>query len=284
MTRLLVQPAAVLCTLGLVLATASGCNALDFAPLATAEVTLSEEFQTSPTPKIVVSTFNGTIDVSPSAGNQVVVDVTKRASGFDQATAEANLAAVEVTIVQKEDVVQIVAQKVAGAQGNLGANVVIAVPKAAQLQLATSNGHVVCEGLSGTLVAKTSNGKVDVYEGAGQIEAATSNGAINIEATDATVSARTSNGRIKFHGTLAAKPQTFKTSNGRIELALPADSQFRLAASTSNSRVQCDFPIEVESSTKRRHHLSGTVGKNPLTSIVAATSNGAIEVHPLAAK
>ncbi len=93
--------------------------------------------------------------------------------------------------------------------------------------------------------------------------------------------ARTSNARVKFHGSLAGAKQTFKTSNGRIELGLPADAQFEFEASTSNARVQCDFPFEREDSDKRNRRLSGTVGKNDDCSIVANTSNASIDIRPL---
>src|SRR5689334_15289903 len=87
---------------GLALAVLSaGCDAIDFAPLVSATTTLSEEFKTGQTPKIVVDTFNGAIDVSDGAAGEVVVEVTKRAGGINQEVAQANLDFVEVSMVQK---------------------------------------------------------------------------------------------------------------------------------------------------------------------------------------
>ena len=90
--------------------------------------------------------------------------------------------------------------------------------------------------------------------------------------------ARTSNGRIEFRGSLAGEDQKFTTSNGKIELVLPDDFQFRLTAATSNSRVRCDFPIG-GATGKKRSHLEGSVGANPQCSIVVASSNGPIAIH-----
>lgn len=259
---------------------ATGCNPLDYAPLASAESTLTEEFQFAKPVKIVAQTFNGTIDVSPSESSEVVVEVTKRAGGFDRQTAEANLEYVEVSMVQKDDAIVVTAQKVGSRSGNFGANVVIAAPAGSPLQLVSSNGHIVTEGMVGGIVAKSSNGKLEVYEGGGAIDLSTSNGPIAIEAKDAKVIARTSNGRVKFNGTLTAGKQTFKSSNGRIELAMPRDAQFQFEASTSNSRVKCGFPFEQKDGSKRGRRLSGQVGKDSACSIVAATSNGSIDIHP----
>lgn len=271
----------VLAGLVLLVSFANGCNPLDFAPLTTAEDTLSEEFQVATPPKIVVETFNGSIDVSQGQSSEVVVEVTKRASGFDQRTAEDNLAFIEVSMVQKDDSIHVRVERVGTLRGNSGASVVIAAPQGSKLDLHSSNGAVVCEGIDGGILAKTSNAKVEVYEGRGPIDLASSNGPISIEANDAQVVARTSNARVKFRGTLAATKQTFKTSNGRIELGLPADAQFHFEASTSNSRVHCDFPFDRPDSGKRNRRLSGSVGKNDDCSIVANTSNAGIDIRPL---
>ena len=191
---------------------------------------------------------------------------------------EANLDYIEVSIVQKDDTIHVTVRRL-GRQGNFGAAVVVvAAPKAARLNLKSSNGRVVCEGLEGGIVATTSNGKIEVVEVRGAIDVATSNGGIEIEADDATVEAKSSNGTIKFQGTLADKEHRFKTSNGRIQLYLPAKSQFRLDCSTSNASVQCDFPIAERARSSKRK-LMGTVGDDPQFSIVAQTSNGGISIR-----
>jgi DUF4097 and DUF4098 domain-containing protein YvlB len=256
----------------------AGCNALDFVPLATATATVSETFETAEAPTIVVETFNGSIDISDGERNEVVVEVTKRAGGLDEATAEANLDAIEVSMIQKHNTIRVTARQVGRNHGNLGASVVIAAPKTARLQLKSSNGPIVCEGLQGGIEARTSNARVEVVEAQGAIDAVSSNGSIEIEASDAVVDARTSNARIKFAGSLAAKDQSFKTSNGAIDLVLPPDSQFHLNCSTSNASVSCKFPVDREGKN-RRTRLKGDVGEHPSFSITATTSNAHIDIR-----
>ncbi len=272
---------AVLAVITALLASNVGCNALDFVPLASAEKTISEVFKTGNSPRIIVDTFNGNVDISQGADDEVVVEVTKRARGFDQAAAEAGLNQIQVSIVQKDNTIEISARRL-DRSGNSGAAVVIAVPAAARLDLKSSNGAIICEDVHGGVEATTSNGKIEVLQGRGLVKVATSNGAINIEADDAVVDAHTSNGRVAFDGTLADAEHRFKTSNGKIELTLPADSRFRFAGSTSNGGIQCEFPIQSDGKA-RRSKLNGTVGENPACSITASTSNGQIAMHKASA-
>ena len=271
-------------SLGLVLSLTSGCNALDLAPLVTATTTISEEFKTSPSPKLVIETFNGPIDISEGEGDEVVVEVTKRASGFDREAAEANLDLVEVSIVQKdENSIHVVAKRLGRHFGNSGASVVVVAPKMARLHLKSSNGHIVCETMQGGIDATTSNARIEVVEGSGAIDVTTSNGGIDIEATAATVDARSSNARVKFAGSLAGKEHEFRSSNGKIELVLPAASQFRLDCSTSNAKIQCDFPLDKQDKSSRRK-LAGIVGDHADFSVVAGTSNAGISIRKAEAK
>ncbi|MEX2113065.1 MAG: DUF4097 family beta strand repeat-containing protein [Pirellulales bacterium] len=257
---------------------AGGCNALEFMPLATAERRLSEDFQTSNAPTIVIETFNGAIDVSRGGDNQVQVDVVKRASGIDRAAAEAALDLVQVSMIQKGDSLVITAEMVESRPGNFGASIVIAVPAGAQLKMRTSNGHVVCEQVTGKIAARSSNGKIEIIDGQGELELATSNGAIEIDATDAVVDARTSNGRVEFSGSLADGAQQFKTSNGRIELTLPDDAQFAFDGHTSHSRIRSDFSVNTDNGRSRSRDLEGVVGddRDPKCKISATSSNGSI--------
>jgi hypothetical protein len=279
-----IRTAFVPLALGLVLLSvfaAGGCNALEFVPLVTAEKRISEDFKTSADPKIVIDTFNGSIDVSRGEDGAVAVDVIKRASGFDQQAAEAGLNGIKVSMIQKDNSLVITAERLVDGPGNFGASVVIAVPAAAVLELRTSNGSVVCEDVVGKIEAKSSNGKLEVVGGHGPLGLTTSNGAIEVEATDAVVNARTSNGRIEFRGTLAEGRQRLRTSNGRIDLVLPDDSQFRFDGHTSNGRIQCDFDIDTGDARRRKNDLEGIVGDDPDPKCVieATSSNSSIAVR-----
>jgi DUF4097 and DUF4098 domain-containing protein YvlB len=162
--------------------------------------------------------------------------------------------------------------------GDCGASVIVAVPPDANVELKSSNGYIVSEGLRGSLKADTSNAKVDVVEATGNIEVESSNGPILIEAKDARVHADTSNSGIRFRGTLSSGDHQFSTSNGPIDVRLPADSQFRFVAETSNGGVDVEFDYEGEESRRRRKR-SGTVGDDPQFSLELETSNSSIDLR-----
>jgi DUF4097 and DUF4098 domain-containing protein YvlB len=86
----------------------------------------------------------------------------------------------------------------------------------------------------------------------------TSNGPVAIEAgKPVSLDVRTSNGGITFAGALDAGEATLETSNGAVELRLPADAAFTVDARTSASKATSDYAIvgSVEESA-----LLGTVG------------------------
>jgi DUF4097 and DUF4098 domain-containing protein YvlB len=244
----------------------------------TAEETVTQSFQTGAAPRIVVETFNGEIEVSAGSSGKVEVVAVKRGSGFSRAEAEGDLENVEVSMTQSGDTIRIVARRTDGAfiTGNSGASIRLSAPAAASLELTSSNGALTSIGVSGDVRMDTSNGRIEVRDGAGRLDVKTSNGAIDIEAEEAVVDANTSNGRITFSGSLAEGSQAFRTSNGAIDITLPAAARFRIDASTSNGRVSSEFAVDGESDDE---WLRGVVGENPATSISASSSNGNIRIQ-----
>lgn len=263
-----------LASTSLLTALALGCDM----PLYRASETISDVFSTDAAPKIVVETFNGSIDLSNGQGNEVVVEVTKRASGFDDAKAAANLENIEVSLTQEGNEVHVRVKRVGSTVGDCGASVIIAAPADAQVQLKSSNGYIVSEGMRGSVEARTSNAKVDVVEATGRIDVDSSNGAILIEAKDAHVDAHTSNASIRFKGSLADQEHEFSTSNGSIDVVFPAEMPFRFEAATSNGGIDVDFPFDDNDSRSRRKK-SGVVGQDPKCSIELSTSNASIDIR-----
>ncbi len=265
-----------LLTLGLLILVGSalGCDL----PLHRASETESDVFKTGANPKIIVETFNGSIDISNGLEDEVAVEVTKHASGFDQQSAELNLERIEVVMSAENDEVHVRIKRIGSSLGNSGASVVIAAPPNAIVELKSSNGYIVSEGMKASLAAKTSNAKIDIVEASGNIHVQSSNGPILIEAADAHIEAKTSNASIRFRGNLAGGDHELTTSNGRIDVTLPAESEFKFKAETSNGRIACDFDYEDDGSSKRRRK-AGTIGDDPRFHLELSTSNGPIDIN-----
>lgn len=239
---------------------------------------VAQEYATGTVPRIVVETFNGNVEVQRGMDKHVDVVVTKVGSGWNEAEAKEDLANIQVTMTQDQDVVRVTARQVVQRNGNSRASVHLTVPAASSLDLTTSNGELTSDQIVGAQELKTTNGRIRVAAGSGALKARTSNGQVELEAQHAMVDAHSSNGAIVFRGSLASGDHVFETSNGAIAITLPQDATFAIDASTSNGSVTSDFDLQAHE-PKQREILQGSTGGNPTTKIRAGTNNGSIEIR-----
>jgi RNA polymerase sigma factor (sigma-70 family) len=265
----------------------------------TAREVVQRSFATGATPRVIVELYNGGVTVQAKGQGAVSVQVTKQGHGLTEEAAKEALKNVQVEMTHKDDVVHITARPAVEEQRHhsSGASAEVQVPAGAVLELHTGNGPVTVTGGTGAVKVKTSNGKVQVQDskgsqhldtangpiivvgGTGRLELKTTNGAIDIRAEKAVITAKTSNGSIRFQGTLADGAQAFHTSNGSIEISLPADARFRFDAETSHGRITNEFGKN-QAVRGQRLRMDGTVGANPATSLKLHTSNGSIALRP----
>jgi RNA polymerase sigma factor (sigma-70 family) len=262
-----------------------------------AEEIVAKSFKTKGTPHLVVETFNGAIQVTAHPKGAVTVKVTKTVRAASEETAKEDLKNVDVQMSQDGDNVRIVA-KSQGEQRltNRAASVELQVPPNTRLELKTSNGKVSVlapvsdatvrtsngkieiKGGKGKLDLKTSNGSITADSAAGKLELQTSNGSISIKSTQASVTAHTSNGAIHFSGGLANGEHNFHTTNGSIDLTLPANANFRVEAHTSHGKTTSQFELKTSEGGKR-NNLKGAVSDNPAATIKLKTTNGNIDIR-----
>jgi hypothetical protein len=261
----------------------AGCAGV-MANLVKATATEQRSFTVSAQPSVIVDTYNGPITVKVTTENKVEATVTKIGSGANKEAAEADLKNVSVDYSQDGETVRIVARRTGPRMfGSSGAAVELTVPARAILSLTTSNGKITADGIQGQITARSSNGKVEARGAKGKLDLETSNGAIVIDATEATLAVGTSNGDIRFAGTLDKGKHTLATSNGSIELKLPAAAQFRFEASTSNGKVTSRFPgLQPSSGKAGSNRLAGQVGSRSTADVDVKleTSNGSITLEP----
>jgi DUF4097 and DUF4098 domain-containing protein YvlB len=93
----------------------------------------------------------------------------------------------------------------------------------------------------------------------GSLDASTTNGAINAELL------RVAQGQ----------PLRFETTNGRIELALPAGAGADLDASTTNGSINSDIPVATTRTSS--NSLRGTINGGG-SSLRMRTTNGGITI------
>jgi len=138
-------------------------------------------------------------------------------------------------------------------------NFEVQVPRGVRFNALTTNGNVMGRNLASVVEATTTNGNVDVATSE-WASATTTNGGIHV-----------SIGNAKWSGELKVR-----TTNGSVDVTLPAAAEFTLDAATTNGGIHTDFPITVQGSFNSKR-LSGTVGAGG-RELRVATTNGGIKL------
>lgn len=150
----------------------------------------------------------------------------------------------------------------------------------------TYEGDVTVENSGGQISLKTSTGNIVAYEvSPGQIgdtfNAKTTNGAITLQKVDhRQIEANSVSGSLVFNGKfLPGGLYTFKTSNGKIKLAIPEDSSCKVVAwygfGTFNSAVP--LKIQTENVSQGGKSMVGQLGAGDAT-VNVTTSSGNIVI------
>lgn len=138
-------------------------------------------------------------------------------------------------------------------------NFAVQVPHGVLFHALTTNGAVHCVNLESVVEADTTNGNVEV-------------------STSEWASAKTTNGSVRVamgNAQWSGKLQLM-TTNGSVDVTLPASAEFKVDAATTNGGIRSDFPITVQG-TFGPKSLSGTVGGGG-RELKLETTNGGIEL------
>ncbi|HLH19396.1 MAG TPA: DUF4097 family beta strand repeat-containing protein [Bryobacteraceae bacterium] len=142
--------------------------------------------------------------------------------------------------------------------------IVVTVPVASTVQLKSAHGPIRVEGVHGEVDASSTNGAVDLINISGTIVADTTNGPI--------------------HATMQrvdpSKPMSFSSTNGEINVALPADVKANVKMRTVNGSVWSDFEIKLAGGTTvtRGGTMSGTINGGGVPASFT-TINGRISIR-----
>jgi hypothetical protein len=212
---------------------------------------------------------NGQIEASAAAGDEVRAEGIRRGNDDDSD--------LFVEVVEYPDAVTICAvharDKTPGRchrggvssessewhQNRAKINFDVQVPPGVRFNALTTNGSVLARNLASVVEATTTNGNVEVSTSE-WASAVTTNGGI-----------RVSMGSAKWNGELRVR-----STNGSVDVTLPASAEFKLDAATTNGGIHTDFPLTVEGSYNAKE-LSGTVGSGG-RELKVATTNGTIKL------
>jgi len=145
------------------------------------------------------------------------------------------------------------------------------------LQLDTSNGAIDVADVFGEVDASTSNATISVDKYEGILDLDTSNGRIEMTSVVGIVDVQTSNGKITFSGTLIeGANHSMSTSNGRIDVALPADASLIIDAHTSNASISTNLLLIGDTEGNEWNAVLNPPATGTLT---LQTSNAEIEIN-----
>ncbi len=304
------RPKLLLAALAAVLISLPACDVVDWGPMERFSRDFHESYPMNADGRFSLETFNGSVEIS--GWDQDTVDISGTKYGPTQDAAD-NL---RVDIDHHADGVSIQVERPLERRNNLGARFVIKIPRGARLEritasnggirtddgvgparLKTSNGTIHVEDLKGNVDAETSNGRVELVNVSGDAVAHTTNGRIQTEGLVGSLDATTSNSGIRGEVARGSRDVRAQTSNGPIELTLPADFDAevhahtsnsgitlrlpaainaRVTAHTSNSSITSDFEIRTQGALSK-HELDGVIGVGgPLLDL--STSNGGIRL------
>jgi hypothetical protein len=136
----------------------------------------------------------------------------------------------------------------------------ITVPRTMNVDVTNTNGAIHLDNVTGKHELDTTNGKIEVKRCAGSLDASTTNGGIDAELI------RVAQGQ----------PLRFETTNGRIEVALPAGTGADLDAATTNGSINSDLPVATTRTSS--NSLRGTINGGG-TSLRMRTTNGGITIR-----
>jgi len=135
-------------------------------------------------------------------------------------------------------------------------------PLQSDLDIETHNGPVAVEDVSGRMTLHTTNGPLTLRRVAGDVRGQTSNGPLTIELAGP---------RWQGAGLDA------ETSNGPVNVTLPANYSAHLETGTVNGRMNIDFPVTLQGRFDFRR-IATDIGSGGPT-IRAVTRNGPVNIR-----
>jgi hypothetical protein len=137
------------------------------------------------------------------------------------------------------------------------------------LQANSASGTVTVSNIKGDVRISALSGSTQIVKPGGRVEASTASGSVDVEGATGDVKAHAASGRVNVQGNPGASSYwDLKTASGTVQLGVPANASFHLAAEAVSGEIKADIPIMIEEQGK--HSLRARVGNG---------DGGRIEVH-----
>ena len=233
--------------------------------------------------RVVAQTSNGNIGVTGTTNGVVRVQIRKVVRAPSLLEAEAYAREVQIFVEKKGSAVYVRKEHPRFPKEVLvEVSYDILCPARLDVNLRTSNGNIEIQDMEAVTQVKTTNGNVQFRGNPGYLEIKTSNGNIRASVIQLRDVAQfeTTNGRVAVVVHSGIAPISAVTTNGSIDVTLPADFSGKLEARTVNGRAQSVFDIPRPTGS-RQNRLSGTLGSGGDTLVQLRAVNGNVNLWKL---
>jgi len=238
-----------------------------------------KRFTTSGRPDVVLTTFDGSIEVRPWDRSEVLVVVEKHA--FDQDM----VADIEVLAEQSGNKVNVEARLRPGRRGwgiNRGARLIVSMPESGDLRATSGDGSISVERLTGRLELRSGDGSIRGHDLSGDISAQTGDGSIRLDQIDgrldlgtgdgsivasgklSALRARSGDGSVRIHaesGSSATEDWDVSTGDGSVTIDLPDRFNAEIDAHTSDGRVTVSDRSFSETTESSKRSIRARLGE-----------------------
>ena len=176
----------------------------------------SKTFTVSGSPRVNVSTFDGSVQVHGWDKSEVMYTATTRGDE------EEDLKKVAIQAEQTGSSISFVATT----DNDRSASVQfeVWVPRQSSIHVSSDDGSLKLDGVSGDVTLRTGDGSIEVNDGGGVLQLNTGDGHIQVMKFDGQLDARTGDGSIRLDGNFNAL--SARTGDGSISLTVPSSSNF----------------------------------------------------------
>jgi len=131
------------------------------------------------------------------------------------------------------------------------------------------SGTVTVSNIKGDVRISAVSGSTQISRPGGRVDASTVSGSLDVQGATSDVKAHAVSGRVNVQGNPGTSSYwDLNTTSGTVELGVPANASFHLAAEANSGEIRTDIPVAVEEQ-----------GKHSLRARVGAGSGGRVEVH-----
>ncbi len=142
------------------------------------------------------------------------------------------------------------------------------------MDVGTSDGSISLTSISGDTQASTSDGNIKLYKVKGEIEVKTSDGYIDFKEISGSFKAHTSDGNITGNVAELREELTLKTSDGNIDVSLPAQLGYDLDIKGES----IDVPFKNFSGKFDKTYVRGQSNGGGIP-VVLSTSGGRVKLN-----